>query len=627
MKASSILNARASLFALLRYWTKRGWLRELDVALADFLADLDPNAAPLLLLGAALTSHQLGRGHVCLDLAATLENPNIVLSLPPEEEMAYAAILLPAGLLHGLSLRAWQDALVASPLCSTSANDATPLVCAGARLYLRRYWRHERAVADHLARLRQATAGMSPNFAPNLAPHLPPHLARALEQGFAQHSAEQKAACATAAQHRFAIITGGPGTGKTTTVIHLLALLQTAAMWAGQPLAIRLAAPTGKAAARLTESIRAQVDALPIPADVRAHIPREVATVHRLLGSLQDSRHFRHHAQNPLPLDMLVIDEASMVSLEMMANLLDALPETARLVLLGDKDQLASVEAGAVLSDLCATDAAHIAKLTCSHRFGNDSGIGRLAQAVNAGDAATARALLGGAIGKTFGKQICAARLRHADDPALDILLRDSYAPCLKALDARAAFADDAAWAGHVLAAFDQFRLLCAARKGPWGVEAQNQRIVKTLFQREDRGWYAGRPVMVTQNDYNLNLMNGDIGMTLEFPEPDGLRVVFPKNDGDPGLRYLHPSRVGEVETAFAMTVHKSQGSEFGHTALLLPDALNPTLTRELLYTAITRAKTRFSLIESGPGVFEAAVMRRVERYGGLMTQAISEDV
>jgi exodeoxyribonuclease V alpha subunit len=612
MNPSIILNDRESLLNLLREWAVRGWLRELDIALARFFAELDPNATPLLLLGAALTSHQLGRGHVCLDLAATLKNPDAVLLLPPEDETASASVQLPGELLRGSSLDAWQDALAASPLLSA---ENAPLVIEGARLYLRRYWQYEHTVSDRLAAFQQETV------------NVPPDLESRLEQLFASDNPEQKQACAIATLHRFAIITGGPGTGKTTTVVRLLALLQTAAVEAGQPLAIRLAAPTGKAAARLTESIRAQVNALPITGEVRANIPREVATVHRLLGSLPETRHFRHDKQNPLQLDVLVIDEASMVSLEMMANLLDALPATARLILLGDKDQLASVEAGAVLGDLCATDATHIAKLTHSHRFGNDSGIGQLAQAVNAGAAPAARGLFKG----QSGGEIFAVSLRDVDDPMLNELLREGYAFYLNALHARPTSCDDAAvekWAANILNAFDQFRLLCAVRQGPWGVEEQNRHIVQTLFPNEKRNWYAGRPVMVTRNDYSVNLMNGDIGIALELPAPElgsapGLRVVFPQNagnpsDGNPGLRYLHPSRLSEVETAFAMTVHKSQGSEFAHTALLLPDAKNPVLTRELLYTAITRAKTRFSLIESGDGVFEDALVRRVERYSGL---------
>ncbi|MDR1890480.1 MAG: exodeoxyribonuclease V subunit alpha [Zoogloeaceae bacterium] len=609
MNPATLLNNREPLLDLLCAWAARGWLRELDVALARFFADLDPDAAPLLLLGAALASHQLGRGHVCLDLAATLKNPDAVLSLPPEGEAKNAAVprLLPGALLRELDIGTWREALTASPLLSTNppdaTRDATPLVLSGARLYLRRYWQYERAVDKRLAALRQTVA------------KTPPDLENHLQNLFATGDSEQKQACAIAARHRFSIITGGPGTGKTTTVVRLLALLQTAAIEAGQALAIRLAAPTGKAAARLTESIRKQVDALPVSDIVRAGIPREVATVHRLLGSQPGSRHFRHDAQNPLQLDVLVIDEASMMSLEMMAKLLDALPAAARLILLGDKDQLASVEAGAVLGELCDTrDASHIAVLKHSHRFGSDSGIGKLAQAVNVGNAFRGQKM-------EDGGEVSTLRLRDADDPALNDLLREGYASYRNALNARSTFADDEAWARNVLAAFDDFRLLCAVRKGPWGVEEQNRRIVQTLFQREDRGWYAGRPVMVTKNDYSLNLMNGDIGIALEFPEPGNatsLRVVFPKNDGNPGLRYLHPSRLGEVETAFAMTVHKSQGSEFTHTALLLPDAISPVLTRELLYTAITRAKTRFDLIESGDGVFEAAVARRVERYGGL---------
>ena len=602
------LKDRESLLKLLRQWAERGWLRELDVALVRFFAELDPNASPLLLFAAALTSCQLERGHVCLDLAATLKNPDAALSLPPEGETT-GAVPLPGQLLRGLSLAAWQDALTGSPLF---ADNNAPLVLEDTRLYLRRYWQYERAVSGRIKAFQQSAI----DDLPDLQAHL--------NELFSADNTEQKEACAIAARHRFAIITGGPGTGKTTTVVRLLALLQTVAMSARQALAIRLAAPTGKAAARLTESIRAQVDALPVAEAVRKNIPREVATTHRLLGPLPGSRHFRYNKQNPLQLDVLVIDEASMVALELMATLLDALPATARLILLGDKDQLASVEAGAVLGDLCRVKGEHIAELKHSHRFGNDSDIGKLARAVNAGNATTAREL----VGKQHSDQVRALRLRGIDDPALNDLLcgKDSYAAYLHALNARPDASNDTAiretWAENVLNAFEQFRLLCAVRKGTWGVEEQNRRIVQALFQREDCGWYAGRPVMVTQNDYSLHLMNGDIGIALQLPE--GLRVVFPKNDDSPKaeasrLRYLHPSRLGEVETAFAMTVHKSQGSEFAHTALLLPDVSNPTLTRELLYTAITRAKTRFSLIETGGDIFEEATNKRIERHGGLL--------
>ncbi|ARS49276.1 exodeoxyribonuclease V subunit alpha [Ectopseudomonas mendocina] len=661
------LHDRAELFALLSTWSERGWLRELDRALAQLFAELDPDASPLLLLGAALASHQLGQGHVCLDLAATLANPDFTLSLPPEGEDAQEALILPSQVLAGLSLESWLAACAGSSLLES---EGAPLVLSGACLYMRRYWNYERQVAGDIARRLQASAAAPSDLATRLASLFPD----ALVVDGQRQTDWQKLACAMAAQGRFTLITGGPGTGKTTTVVRLLALLQEAAMANGEPLRLSLAAPTGKAAARLTESIGAQVQSLALDERVREQIPTLVTTLHRLLGSRPGSRHFRHDAANPLPLDVLVVDEASMIDLEMMASLLGALPAHARLILLGDKDQLASVEAGAVLGDLCreaesggyseATRAwlesqtgerlddpalisgnkalaQHIVMLRHSRRFGSGSGIGRLARAVNQGDAQAARATLA-----TGADDLHVLRLSGEQDRALERLLigglgeaeprPQGYAHYLQVMQAQrpAPGADSQAldrWAGNVLAAFDQFQLLCVVRKGTWGVEALNERIAEALVRRgllgQSHGWYEGRPVLVTRNDYSLGLMNGDIGIALRLPEPpefpgapvrEVLRVVFPRNDGSGALRHILPSRLSAVETVFAMTVHKSQGSEFAHCALILPDSLNPVLTKELVYTGITRARHWFSLIESRSGIFEQAVLRRVQRRSGL---------
>lgn len=661
------LRDRAELFALLSTWSERGWLRELDRALAQLFAELDPDASPLLLLGAALASHQLGQGHVCLDLAATLANPDFVLSLPPEGEDPEEVMSLPSQVLAGISLETWLAACAGSSLLES---EGAPLVLSGACLYMRRYWNYERQVAGNIAQRLQARAAAPADLAARLASLFP----EALVVDGRRLTDWQKLACAMAAQGRFTLITGGPGTGKTTTVVRLLALLQEAAMATGEPLRLSLAAPTGKAAARLTESIGAQVQSLALDERVREQIPTLVTTLHRLLGSRPGSRHFRHDASNPLPLDVLVVDEASMIDLEMMSSLLDALPAHARLILLGDKDQLASVEAGAVLGDLCREAenggysertrqwlesqtgerlddpalvsgekalAQHIVMLRHSRRFGSGSGIGRLARAVNLGDAQSARATLA-----TGADDLHVLRLSGELDRALERLLikgqgsgesrPQGYAHYLQTMQMErpAPEADSQAWdrwAGKVLVAFDQFQLLCAVRKGAWGVEALNERIADALLRRglleQAHGWYEGRPVLVTRNDYSLGLMNGDIGIALRLPEPPELpgapvrqvlRVVFPRNDGSGALRHILPSRLSAVETVFAMTVHKSQGSEFSHCALILPDSLNPVLTKELIYTGITRARHWFSLIESRAGIFEQAVQRRVERRSGL---------
>ena len=452
---------------------------------------------------------------------------------------------------------------------------------------------------------------------------------------------------------------------------------------AARPLRIRLAAPTGKAAARLNESIAGAVERLPFealrahvdPATLRNAIPTVVATLHRVLGTRPGSRRFRHDAANPLPVDLLVIDEASMVDLEMMAAVLDALPPSARLILLGDKDQLASVEAGAVLGELCdrareghytqasrtwleaATgeriDAAMldahglpldqaIAMLRDSHRFASESGIGSLAELVNAGDAVGVAKIWSRGY-EDLARLVCPA----ADDGPLRELVidgrvgqggvvhaqRHGYRHYLETMlttrpgpgAAPEALAD---WAAGVLRAHGAFQLLCALRRGPWGVEGLNRRVARLLHEEgliDPHGdWYAGRPVLVTHNDYELGLMNGDIGIALALPvaagEPPVLRVAFPAGDGSDTVKWVSPSRLQGVETVFALTVHKSQGSEFTHAALVLPDTYSPILTRELVYTGITRARSFLTLaLPEGRSVLDRAVLAKVQRASGLM--------
>lgn len=319
------------LLLLLTRWVERGWLRALDKAFVAFLHELAPDDDPLVLLAAALTSHQLGHGHVCLDLFETLKEPDFALSLPPEGDVQSGAMLLPSQLLEALDGAHWCKVLASSRLVALAVDgreeaQSRPLVLSGKRLYLRRYWAYERRI-DNALRLRLAEHETTPN---DLFQRLTGLFGPAKPGEVIDW---QKLACALATRSAFSIVTGGPGTGKTTTVVRLLALLQAPAVAAGKPLRIRLAAPTGKAAARLTESISQQVRTLEVEDTVRDKIPSDVTTVHRLLGSRPGTRHFRHHAGNRLPLDVLVVDEASMIDLEMMANLLDAMPAHARLVL------------------------------------------------------------------------------------------------------------------------------------------------------------------------------------------------------------------------------------------------------------------------------------------------------
>jgi len=696
--------------ALLQQWQQAEWIRPLDTGFARLIRDLsqEQGEAPdsLVLLLAALTSHQVGRGHVCIDLATLIDNSNHILALPPEEARVVTApdepvqdTPTPREVLAGTTLTQCLSALDASQAVSTGEL-STPLVLNDTRLYLRRFWRYEQQIAGAIdTRLALPSALSDPGS------DTTDTLSQALATLF--QSSEpvdyQKLACALAARQRFSVITGGPGTGKTTTVVNLLAALQAVAgenpERAGRKYRIRLAAPTGKAAARLNESIGGAVRRLPLaqlPGQVVLDdIPTRVTTLHRLLGSRPDTRQFRHNRDNPLLVDILVIDEASMVDVDLMASVVDALPERAQLILLGDKDQLASVDAGAILGELCqrAADAHYtgetadwlravtsmavpaellddngqpldqaVAMLRKSYRFQEDSGIRQLAEAVNTNALDTAMlerirqpafddvVWLNGHTPRPDAEATLAQICQHAvtgtpnafanqgegrvihNQPLPPPVGYRKYLERMKNhdLNANSPHAEWDALAREVLEAFNDFQVLCALRKGPWGVEGLNDRIARHLLAEKllprAEGWYAGRPVLITGNDYNLGLMNGDIGITFSVPwgqDDDGqptfvLRVAFPDSESPGGIRWISPSRLQQLETVYAMTVHKSQGSEFNHTCLVLPDRLSPVLTKELVYTGITRARNWFSLITGDAQVFSDAVNQRVVRASGL---------
>ncbi|WP_462384440.1 exodeoxyribonuclease V subunit alpha [Pseudomonas sp. Marseille-QA0892] len=573
----------------------------LERALAESLQRLDPEGDPLVLVSAALAAQALAAGDVCVPLARWA-------GLRPWPEHSFA---LP-------SADAWRRSLTGSRLVGHSGHYA-PLVFEHDRLYLARYHAYEQRLSHALV----TRASERPRVDT-------PILRDSLERLFAFNADQrpdwQRLAAAQAVMRRLSVISGGPGTGKTTTVVRLLAALLEQP--GGESLAIGLAAPTGKAAARMAEAIRNAKASLPVSDSIKASMPEEASTLHRLLGARGDSPQVRHDAARPLALDVLIVDEASMVDLALMAKLVDAMPATARLILLGDKDQLSAVEAGAVFAELCegrGFDAVAaqgleqatgqtvpvapprsvigdaVVLLTHSHRFAGDSGIGELARRINAGDAAGTQRLL---------KEGRADLHWQASPIQTELLdrLEQGYLPYLER--ARAGDATDA------FSAFGAFRALAAQREGPWGIRALNEAL-EIRFKRRQRlpereRWYVGRAVMITQNDYALGLFNGDVGLCLHTEY--GLRVFF---EGEDGHRHFAPARLPSHDCAFAMTVHKSQGSEFDEVLLALPDQPSPLLTRALFYTGITRAKRRVE-IWSVPERLVDAVITRAERASGL---------
>lgn len=646
-------DAEIELSQTLQRWREAGWLRRLDLAVVDF-AKQHAELSPLVQLALVLLSHQAGRGHLCIDWAVCLVDPNRYLALPPDA--AGEPLPTPAELLHGVDLAQLMAELKncsAIAVVNSECDDTLlPWLLQETRLYQRRFFLQERLIAGWINTHTVDELAIAPEIIALL-----PTLFKA------QDNCEidwQQVACALALRQPFAVITGGPGTGKTTTVVKLLALLQLQALHTrGRGLKIALAAPTGKAAARLNESIQQQIAnvlaALPASEHTAtlAHLlgNEQVQTLHKLLGTVPNSRQFRHHAGQPLAVDMVVVDEASMIDSEMMAALIAALPEHARLVLLGDKDQLASVEAGAVLGQLCelaeqgnyqpATAAwlntqlgvelpqavlgdgraldQTVAMLRKSWRFDDTAGIGQLARAVNQGDEATVLDLLQQASERRADPVLQWLQPEFDAQGQWDTLtqrwLLQQYQPYVEALNAFDAAQPDTMQ--KLLHALTEFQLLAALRRGRFGVVSINQRIEQLLHRggelKVDGEWYHGRAVMVTANDYNLGLMNGDVGVCVATD--NGLRVLFA---GGEQPRLILASRLNQVETAFAMTVHKSQGSEFRHTALILPDQASPIVTRELFYTAITRAKKCFSLLASEPAVISVAVTKKVVRASGL---------
>ena len=536
----------------------------LDRHFAQLMVELNGAPSDALQLAAERVSAQRGQGDICISI-------------------------------HDLAARdprgdSFQEALRATRVIGGPGENKPLILDAHGRLYLQRYWAYEQQLANAiLARLA------SP--APDVDARL---LAKGLREYFQEdrRTMWQQRAAETAVRKNFCVITGGPGTGKTHTVLIVLLLLQAQFAARGVKPRIALAAPTGKAAARMKESMQATLASLPEAQPFADQLPSDATTIHRLLGTIPDSPYFRRDADHPLAVDVVIVDEASMVDLALMAKLVDAVPPSARLILLGDKDQLASVEAGSVLGDICAAagDAGarknpsplhdHIVELKTNFRFGNDSATYKLSRCITEGRGAEALVLLhAGAAAGIRGEPLPSPA---ALPGALRQPVLEGFRAYLETKDPREA-----------LTRMNRFRILCAMRTGPYGVESLNP-IVERILASEHlitpaSKHYSGRPIMILQNDHQLKLYNGDVGIELQDPDAGGaLRAFFLTADG--ALRRFIPARLPPHETVFAMTVHKSQGSEFGRVLFILTDRENRVVTRELLYTGLTRAREGLEL-------------------------------
>lgn len=624
---------------LLEKLKSSGLIQPLDFHLAIFFTQQSASNDPLVQTRFAILvvwlSMEVRSGHVCINLNDVTKQ-NLEYRFGREQvNSLFSCLDFPTVEDWFMVCKQVGDNLIGN------ANSLSPFILSANRLYFQRMWQYENQVADYFNR-QFHIAPVSIIAAQKLLTDLFPHT-QTTEIDW------QKVATASAIINQVTIVSGGPGTGKTTTVSKILAILvafhqQTQS----SPLRIVAAAPTGKAAARLTESLSGAISTLPISQSIKASIPIEALTLHRLLGASMRNNQYMFNKDNPLNVDILLIDEASMIDLPMMASVIAALPEHSRLILLGDKEQLSSVEAGAVFGDLCEqrnngysqqyidrikqltgyhldssksikvnSGSPSIADSICllqkSYRFSNQSSIGILANLIKEGDSHQALALL---------------NHKQLDDVVFfPVENRDEYqhaiAQCTEAYQYYLAIIksrpDDIA---TILTAFNEFRLLCALRDGPFGVKVLNKTIENLLYKNgyihfNKQGiWYIGRPVMILKNSFSLGLFNGDIGITLPaFDNSNQLKVYFRLPSGE--VKGFSTVQLPEHETAYAMTIHKSQGSEFVKVAIILPDDYSPLLTRSLFYTAITRAKKQVVLYSS-KAIIEKTIKSQISRQSGL---------
>ena len=590
-------------------------IRPIDLELSRFLRERHTNISENVLLAGCLVSHLYQQGHVCLPLD---EYAGELLFGDKRLEIA----------LRAPDLNLWRSALLECPAVG-KPGEYKPLVLDDAdRLYMHKLWHYERTLARDLVNRSQKHDN-------NINEQLLQDGLKRLFFNSTQQPDWQQVAAAISVRNYLSIISGGPGTGKTSTVVRVLALIVEQYLDREKKLHIALAAPTGKAAARLQDSIVNAKEGLDVSDEIREAIPEKALTLHQLLGARRYSSQFKYDAENPVPYDLVIVDEASMVDQALMSKLTEALLDDTRLILLGDKDQLASVEAGSVLGDICDVEKNQFSKnyanwlnslsldisekfvaekpnpltdnitlLTKSYRFSSESGIGQLSGEVNKGNADQTITLLESA-------NIEDIRFENIEDNAKLKSLLEGRIPAYfqQILDAENT--------RQAIKKFNLFGILAAHRKGSWGIEHLNQLIeqilqAKALIPKYNQ-WYPGKPVIINTNDYTLQLYNGDTGLCL--PDDNGDLKVFFESEGE--VRGIVPGRLPSHNTGYALTVHKSQGSEFDEVMLVLPRTVSKVVNRELLYTAITRARSKIT-IAGKRKVLKKGIQRKIRRSSGL---------
>ena len=587
-----------------------GYFSEIDIHFAGFMSECSNSKNPALFLAAALVSRNTGLGHVCIDISSMADK---------QVGDGDVSIICP-----GLS--EWMKTLTACSAVGKPGDYKPMILDSSARLYLYRYWEYEQKLAAELMRRSSGRIEIADRLI------FQNRLCGLFSDPW------QKLAAFAAVVKKFTVICGGPGTGKTTTVAKILALL---IELVGNDLKIKITAPTGKAADRLQKAlINAKQGCLKelCSDSVREAVPDSASTIHRLLGTVSGSARFRYNSDNPLSADVVVIDEASMVALPLMSKLFEALSPGAKVIIIGDKDQLASVESGAVLGDICSRESVPffssgfsrefkniskeqmlqsghnvpefydcIVELKTNYRFSTDSGISGLSIAVNEADGNSVQKFLQ----SDKYRDVSWRMLPQPDRTGIflkDILI-EGFGKQIQEPEVE-----------DILIQLEQQRILCVTKQGPFGVSTINRLAEKILaglnLINPCSQWYHGRPIMIVRNSYNLKLFNGDTGIILRNPENNGLLQAFFRGyDGN--IRIFPPALLPEHETVFAMTVHKSQGSEFENVLMILPDKDFPVLTRELIYTGITRAKKRIE-IWTDEEIFKSGIRKQVKRTSGL---------